>query len=151
MKNRKLKRKQIKKKMPEDSLIIFVCEHGAAKSILAAAYFNKFAHERNLSLRAIARGTHPDEELSPITIAGLHEDGLTPIESVPQKLSLEDIEAAQQIISFCELPIEFRQKVKIEAWNDIPSVSENYEKARDLIVTKLKTMMEYQHEKEKRK
>lgn len=125
----------------QDSVIIFVCEHGAAKSILAAAYFNKLAQERNLSLHAIARGTHPDEELSPITVAGLHEDGLTPNESVPQKLSLEEIESAQQIIAFCELSSEFKQKVKIEQWSDIPPVSENYEKARDMIVAKLKAMM----------
>ena len=127
--------------MPQDPLIVFVCEHGAAKSILAAAYFNKLAQERNLRLHAIARGTHPDEELSPITVAGLHEDGLTPNESVPQKLSLEEIESAQQIIAFCELPIEFQQKAKIEQWNDIPPISENYEKACDIIVAKLKAMM----------
>jgi arsenate reductase (thioredoxin) len=126
--------------MSQDPVIIFVCEHGAAKSILAAAYFNKFAQERNLSVRAIARGIHPDGELSPIAVAGLHEDGLTPNESVPQKLLLEEVESAQQIISFCELPTEFRQKVKIEQWNDIPPVSENYAKARDMIVTKLKMM-----------
>ena len=125
----------------QDSVIIFVCEHGAAKSIIAAAYFNKFARERNLRFHAIARGTHPDAELSPITVAGLHEDGLTPNESVPQKLSLEEIESAQQIIAFCELSSEFKQKVRIEQWSDIPPVSENYEKARDMIVAKLKAMM----------
>jgi len=125
----------------QDSVIIFVCEHGAAKSILAAAYFNKLAQERNLSLHAIARGTHPDEELSPITVAGLHEDGLTPNESVPQKFSLEEIESAQQIIAFCELSSEFKQKVKIEQWSDIPPVSENYEKARDMIVEYLRHLI----------
>ena len=125
----------------QDSVIIFVCEHGAAKSILAAAYFNKLAQERNLSLHAIARGTHPDEEISPITVAGLHEDGLTPNESVPQKLSLEEIESAQQIIAFCELSSEFKQKVKIEQWSDIPPVSENYEKARDMIVEYLRHLI----------
>ena len=130
-----------KEYISQDPVIIFVCEHGAAKSILAATYFNKFAHERYLHLHAIARGTHPDEELSPITVAGLHEDGLTPNESVPQKLSLEDIEAAQQIISFCELPIEFQQKAKIEQWNDIPPISENYEKARDIIVAHLRRLI----------
>jgi len=127
--------------MPPDSVIIFVCEHGAAKSIIAAAYFNKFAQERNLNLHAIARGTHPDEELSPITVAGLHEDGLTPNESVPQKLLLKEIVDAQRIVSFCELPIEFHQKVKVEQWNDIPPISEGYKKARDLIMAKLKAML----------
>jgi arsenate reductase (thioredoxin) len=125
----------------QDSVIIFVCEHGAAKSILAAAYFNKLAQERNLSLHAIARGTHPDAELSPRTVAGLHEDGLTPNETVPEKLSLEEIESAQQIIAFCELSSEFKQKVKIEQWSDIPPVSENYAKARDMIVEYLRHLI----------
>lgn len=123
--------------MSQDSFVIFVCEHGAAKSILAAAYFNHFAQERDLRLHAIARGTNPDEKLSPITVAGLHKDGLTLNESIPQKLSLEEIESARQIISFCELPLEFQQKVKVEQWNDIPPVSENYEKAREVIIERI--------------
>jgi len=125
----------------QDAVIIFVCEHGAAKSILAAAYFNKFAQERNLRLHAIARGTHPDEEISPITVAGLHADGLHPNESIPQKLSLEDIETAQQIISFCELADEFQRKENFEQWKDVPPVSENYEKARDMIVEYLRHLI----------
>ena len=127
--------------MSQDPVIIFVCEHGAAKSIIAAAYFNKFARERNLGLHAIARGTRPDSELSPITVAGLREDGLTPNELVPQKLLAADIKSAQQIISFCELPEEYQKQVVVAPWNDIPSVSEDYEKARDAIVAKLKAMM----------
>jgi arsenate reductase (thioredoxin) len=127
--------------MPPDSVIIFVCEHGAAKSIIAAAYFNKFARERNLQFHAIARGTHPEQKLSPPALAGLKEDGLTPAESVPQKLSVADIESAQKIVSFCELPQQYQKKVVIEQWNDVPPVGENYEKARDMIIAKLKAMM----------
>jgi arsenate reductase (thioredoxin) len=128
--------------MPQPPLIIFVCEHGAAKSILAATYFNQLARERNLSFRAVARGTHPQEAYSSSTVAGLQEDGLTANESVPQKLSLEEIEVAQQIIAFCELPIEFQQKGKIEQWNDIPPVSQNYEKAREAIVEHLRHLVD---------
>jgi protein-tyrosine-phosphatase len=125
----------------QDPVIIFVCEHGAAKSIIAAAYFNKFAREKNLRFHAIARGTQPDAELSPIVVAGLHEDGLQPNESVPRKLSLEDIETAQQIISFCELADEVKRKENIEQWKDVPPVSENYEKARDMIVGYLRHLI----------
>jgi protein-tyrosine-phosphatase len=127
--------------MDQTPVIIFVCEHGAAKSIIAAAYFNKFAVEKNLNIRAIARGTNPDSELSPKTIAGLQADGLTPTESNPQKLSLADIESAQQVITFCELPEEYQNKVEIEKWDDVPPVSENYEKARDAILEKLNQLM----------
>ena len=120
--------------------IIFVCEHGAAKSILAAAYYNKLATEKGLSIRAIARGTNPDAELSSKTMEGLQQDGLIPTESSPQKLTPADMEAAHQIVSFCELPDEFRNIVSIKQWNDVPPVSEDYEKARDVIVMHIHTL-----------
>ena len=97
--------------MNQNSIIVFVCEHGAAKSIIAAAYFNKLAGEKNLNVQAVARGTNPDQALSPKAIAGLQEDGLTPTKSVPRKLSLADVESAQQIITFCELPAEYQGKL----------------------------------------
>jgi len=127
--------------MPQTPTIIFVCEHGAAKSVIAAAYFNKLAEEINSDLRAIARGTHPDQELSPKAITGLRADGLTPTESVPQKLSLVDVESAQRIVTFCELPEEYPNKATIEQWESVPPVSENYEKARDAIVERLKRLI----------
>ncbi len=127
--------------MPSPHTIIFVCEHGAAKSVIAAAYFNKFAGERNLNTRAIARGTHPDAELSLNTIAGLGQDGLTPTESTPQKLSPADMESAQQIVAFCELPEEYQNKVTIEQWDNIPPVSENYAAARDAINERLQHLL----------
>jgi len=127
--------------MNQNPIIIFVCEHGAAKSIIAATYFNKLAGEKNLGMHAIARGTHPDEELSPKTIVGLREDRLLPTESVPQRLSLYDIESAQRIVSFCELPEEYQNKVKVERWDDVPPVSENYEKSRDAIIARLNQLM----------
>jgi arsenate reductase len=127
--------------MPQDHVIIFVCEHGAAKSIIAAAYFNKLAQETNSHVRASARGTHPDSELSPIAITGLRDDGLTPTESAPQKLSLAEVEFAQQIITFCKLPAEYQQKASVEHWNGVPPVSENYEKARDVILERLKHLI----------
>src|SRR4030095_10956821 len=127
--------------MHQEPIIIFVCEHGAAKSIIAATYFNKLASERNLAIRAIARGTSPDQELSTKTMDGLRQDGLTPMESSPQKLTSSEVESAHQIISFCELPKEYEEKAIIEQWDNIPPVSENYKIARDAILEKLNTML----------
>jgi len=123
--------------MNQNSIIVFICEHGAAKSIVAAAYFNKLASDLGLNLRAIARGTHPDRELSPIAVNGLHEDWLTPTEYVPRKLSLADIESAQRVVTFCEVPLEYHEKAIIERWDGVPPVSENYEKARDAIIERI--------------
>lgn len=128
--------------MTNHPTLIFVCEHGAAKSIIAAAYFNKLASEKNLAIRAFARGTNPDAELSPKTVAGLQADGLAPIESVPQKLSLAEIESAQRIVAFCELPEEFRGKAVIEQWDGVSPVSEDYEKARGAIVERVRRLID---------
>ena len=127
--------------MSQNQTILFVCEHGAAKIVIAAAYFNKLALESNSTLRAVARGTNPDDELSSNTINGLHTDGLTPTESKPQKLSLADLESSQRIISFCELPKEFQDRIPIEQWDNVPPVSENYKKARDAILDHLKHLI----------
>ena len=49
--------------------VVFVCEHGAAKSVIATAYFNKLAAERGLPYRATFRGTTPQEALSVRAVA----------------------------------------------------------------------------------
>jgi len=127
--------------MTDTSTIVFVCEHGAAKSVLAAAYFNKLAHERGIRMRAVARGTHPDLELSQKTITGLFEDGLAPSDAIPKKLSSADMQTAQRIITFCELPTEYQQKIPVEPWDDVPPVSENYQTARNVILERLNRLI----------
>ena len=121
--------------------IIFVCEHGAAKSIIAAAYFNKLVQQQGLNFVALARGTNPDTELSTKTILGLQKDGLAATETTPQKLSIQETDSAQKVISFCELPAEYQQRTIVEQWEDVPPVSEDYEKARDAILVHLKFLM----------
>lgn len=93
-----------KKTVPDKRIVVFVCEHGAAKSVLAATYFDRLAGEMGLTLRAVARGTHPDPQLSPQVVQGLLKDGLVPKESFPQELSEHDVKTAFRIITFCELP-----------------------------------------------
>ena len=126
--------------MPLAPTIIFVCEHGAAKSILAAAYFNKLADDAGLELRAVARGTNPEDELSPQLVKGLLEDGLSPTERFPRKLTPKDAQSAQYVITFCELPIKYAQTVTGH-WDDIPPVSESYEKARDAILERIQQLL----------
>ena len=127
--------------MNQKPIIIFVCAHGAAKSILAAAYFNKLAHDRNVGLTAVARGTHPDPALSSKTITGLRDDGLIPTESIPTKLTREEMETAQRVVSFCALPDEYLQKAVVKYWHDIPDISEDYGRARDAIVEHLEELI----------
>ena len=127
--------------MSKKRIIVFVCEHGAAKSILAAVHFNRLAGEMEWDLHAVARGANPDPELSPQTVKGLFEDGLIPTEVSPQKINVADVQSAERVIAFCELPVEYHQQGMIERWDDVPPVSENYEKARDEILKRIRQML----------
>jgi len=129
--------------MNENPVIVFVCEHGAAKSIIAAAYFNRFAREMGSDLRAVARGTNPDDEIPPEVLRGLANDNLTPMESVPQRFTEADVQTAQKVITFCDLPSEYQQQAMIERWDFIPPVSENYEQARNVIVERIRQMLNH--------
>ena len=64
-----------------------------------------------------------------------------PAESVPQKLTLTEVQSAERIVSFCELPEEYEPKTDVEQWNDIPPVSQDYDKARDAIIFHLQTLV----------
>ncbi|SRR6266404_3655563 len=41
----------------EPAHVVFVCEHGSVKSLIAMEYFNRSVQERGLAYRAVARGT----------------------------------------------------------------------------------------------
>ena len=122
--------------------VIFVCEHGAAKSIVAAAYFNKLAGERHLGIQAMARGTDPDNELAEAAVKGLAGDGLRAGEHKPVLLSEWDAANAMALISFCELPKVYDGLTPVEQWLDVPPVSVDYEKSRDVMLERLKRYLD---------
>ena len=46
--------------------VLFMCPHGAAKSVLASAYFQRVAKERGLNVRVEAAGIEPQEAVSTV-------------------------------------------------------------------------------------
>jgi protein-tyrosine-phosphatase len=113
--------------------VLFVCEHGSAKSVLAAAHFNKLAREKRISVRAISRGTDPDDEIPSNVWKGLEADGLIPAEAKPRLLREEDVSGAIRVITFCDLPQNIKTRSAIVSSGDVPPVSEDYCNARDEI------------------
>src|ERR1041384_7686013 len=79
--------------------VVFVCEHGAAKSVIATAYFNKLAEERGLRFRATFRGTTPQEDLSARAVAGLKADGIAIPEGKPSAIDDSDVAQALHIFA----------------------------------------------------
>ncbi|HZS07609.1 MAG TPA: family 16 glycoside hydrolase [Blastocatellia bacterium] len=129
------------KETGQTPIVVFVCEHGAAKSIVAAAHFNRLAEEQHLNLRAIARGTNPDSEISPKAVQGLQADGLAPGEGAPKKISKADLVGARRVITFCTLPDDYPGGVRVEHWGDDLPVGENYNKARDTLVERIRRLL----------
>ena len=128
--------------MDQEQLILFVCEHGSAKSIVAAAHFNQLARERRVGLRAISRGTNPDDEVAPNVARRLEADGLARGVEIPERLSATDLEAAACVVAFCPLPAAYGGTEPCEVWDDIPPVSEDYESARDRILERIVRLLD---------
>jgi arsenate reductase (thioredoxin) len=125
------------------STIVFVCEHGAAKSVVAAAHFNRLASELKLPYRAVARGTNPDNGVSPAVRSGLAAEGLDVTAWKPTAVSEDDIARAGRVVSLAtDLPAKKPSvKPKLLEWNDIPPLSENYTAARTAIVREVETLI----------
>jgi arsenate reductase (thioredoxin) len=113
--------------------IVFVCEHGAAKSVIATAYFNKIAVERGLPDRAIYRGANPQAELSVSALKGLKDDGLTLPSDRPSPITNADVSAATHIFAIgCTLPAHAASSGKADSWDDVPE-DQGYAAQRDAI------------------
>ena len=113
--------------------LMFVCEHGAAKSVIAAAYFNKIAAERGLPDRAIYRGASPQAELSVSALKGLREDGLTLPSDKPSPITAADVTSATHVFAIgCTLPAHAASSGKADSWDDVPE-NQGYAAQRDAI------------------
>jgi protein-tyrosine-phosphatase len=119
---------------PSSTDVVFICEHGAAKSVIAREYFNKLAAERGLAVRAIARGADPQADPSVPTVRGLQADGLLPPLAAPRPVTALELRSSARIVAFdCEQPTMKALKAMDTCWNDVPIVSDDYARARDAI------------------
>jgi arsenate reductase (thioredoxin) len=116
-----------------DPTVVFVCEHGAAKSVIASAYFNKIAAEKGLRTRAVYRGVNPDPALSATALKGLRDDGLTVPADNPSTITSQDVDTAAVIFAIgCTLPKHAAASGKADAWEDVPG-DKGYAAMRDAI------------------
>ena len=121
--------------------IVFVCEHGAAKSVIATAYFNKLATERGLPFRATFRGTTPQDNLSVRAVEGLKADGIPVPGGKPSPIADADIASATHIFAIgCTLPEAARRSGKSADWSDVPD-DQGYGPMRDAIVRHVERLL----------
>jgi protein-tyrosine-phosphatase len=125
---------------PPPPRVLFVCLHGAAKSVVAAAHFRHRAATRGLAIEAVAAGVEPDPHMAPAAVKGLADDALNPAPARPRPVTLYDLRAATRIVSFgCDVAPRAGQPVV--RWDDVPAVSEGYAAARNAIVTRVERLI----------
>jgi len=123
--------------------IVFVCEHGSAKSIVAATEFQRMAKEKGLDVNILARGTNPDPEIPPMIRAGLKADGHEIGDLKPTKISAKDLAGATRIVSFGpDLAPWLAERTTVADWSATPSLADNYPAARDYIRRQLDNLLQ---------
>jgi protein-tyrosine-phosphatase len=122
--------------------VLFVCQHGAAKSVLAAMQFRRLAARRGLRAEATFAGTEPDPEIAPRVVQALLAEGVDVRGLRPRPLTAEDVASAARIVTFgCDLGPSAPPGA-VDRWDDVPAVSEGYEAARQAIDARVALLVE---------
>jgi arsenate reductase (thioredoxin) len=118
--------------------VVFVCQHGAAKSVLAAALLERLAAEHGISLRALARGTEPEPQVAPAVAVGLLTEGIDVRAWQPRPLTPGGLAQAWQVVSFGpDLSHLVPNGTPLEVWDDVPAVADGLEPAQAAITGRL--------------
>src|SRR5690349_4657626 len=111
--------------------ILFLCPHGAAKSVIAVSYFNQLTSQQGVSAQGDFAGTDPSEEVAPLIVEMLRREGIDVSRHRPSHVTDEQLGAADYIISMGCTPEELGLPAEhIVQWNDIPLLSQDAEGAR---------------------
>ncbi|MBI2685555.1 MAG: hypothetical protein HYX27_04500 [Acidobacteria bacterium] len=122
--------------------VVFVCEHGAAKSIIAASEFERLARQKGLAVEVVSRGTTPDAEIAAGVRQGLLADGVDLGSAKPVRISAKDIEGAVKVVTFGPDLAEWMPKgAKALDWSATPSPGKDYRAARDYIRKQLEVLV----------
>src|SRR5262249_14421692 len=123
--------------------VLFVCLHGSAKSVIAAEQFRRLAVERGVMVKTADAGTEPDAEIPPKVVQGLLASGIDVSGRRPRRVTRADLEGASRVITFgCELGDLAPIGLAIERWDDVPPVSEDFNRARDVIVARVSRVLD---------
>jgi len=99
--------------MSIDRPVLFVCLHGAAKSVLAAADFRRIA---------------------PGVLRTLLAEGVDLRGQAPRRVTRADVVAAARVVAFgCDLGEAVLPGTAVEQWTDVPAVSDDLPAARAVI------------------
>lgn len=107
--------------------ILFLCQFGGAKSVIASSYFNRLAEEHGLPYAATAAAAEePYDAVPPPVTALLEHEGFDVHAFKPRQVQSDDVRGATKVISIdCDLTNVDLTEATLERWDDVPKVSDD--------------------------
>jgi protein-tyrosine-phosphatase len=126
------------------AIVVFVCEHGSAKSLVAASLFERMARERGVEARAISRGTSPDAAVPPVVVEALRADGFDVAAFRPRALTGADVGRATRVVAIgVDLgSLGAKAGARAVRWDGVPPVSTHYPEARRDLAARIDRLLE---------
>ncbi|QYF73653.1 arsenate reductase ArsC [Cryobacterium sp. PAMC25264] len=76
--------------------VLFVCVHNAGRSQMAAGYLAALS---NGQVEVLSAGSEPKEQINPVAIAAMAEDGIDIADNVPTILTVEAVKDSDVVIT----------------------------------------------------
>jgi protein-tyrosine-phosphatase len=122
--------------------VLFLCPHGAAKSVLAAVYCQQLARERGLELVVDFAGTEPDLVVAPAVAELLQSEGFDVSHHVPHRVTAQAFVEADWVISLgCDVA-ELGAAREVMQWDDVPPPSQGLLIAKEMILMHVKAFVD---------
>jgi protein-tyrosine-phosphatase len=123
--------------------VVFVCEHGSVKSLIASMYFNQRAQQRGLPYTAVSRGITPDAAVPATVQHGLQTAGFDVTHYVPQPFKTSDVDGTSLVVSFNQdIAKTVAGKAHELRWDNLPGVLAHYSLGKDAIVKHVDDLIE---------
>jgi protein-tyrosine-phosphatase len=100
--------------MPDKPTVLFVCVHNAGRSQMAAGYL---AHLGGDKVTVLSAGSEPADQVNPIAVQAMAEDGIDITSDTPKMLSNESVRESDVVITMgCGDTCPFYPGKRYEDW-----------------------------------
>lgn len=82
--------------MSDTPTVLFVCVHNAGRSQMAAGFLRALGGDR---VEVLSAGSEPNDQLNPVAVAAMAEEGIDIASNVPQMLTTETVRDADVVIT----------------------------------------------------
>ncbi len=101
--------------MSDNPTVLFVCVHNAGRSQMAAGYLEELAGDR---VTVVSAGSEPADQINPIAIQAMAEDGIDIASGTPKILTSESVQDSDVVVTMgCGDTCPFYPGKRYEDWD----------------------------------